>query len=54
MALQWGTLFKIVPENAVIADYIQRVTARPSFITVAEMDVEWAAEHERIAQENNA
>lgn len=53
LALQWGTLFKIVPENSVIADYIKRVTARPSFITAAEMDAEWAAEHERIAKENN-
>lgn len=45
MALQWGTMFKIVPETPVIADYVKRVTARPSFAKVAAMDAEWAAEH---------
>lgn len=53
MGLQFGTRFKIVPENPVIADYTKRVTARPSFKTVVEMDAEWAAEHERIAKESN-
>lgn len=45
MALQWGTMFKIVPETPVIADYVKRVSARPSFAKVAAMDAEWAAEH---------
>lgn len=45
MALQWGTMFKIVPETPVIADYVKRVIARPSFAKVAAMDAEWAAEH---------
>ncbi|WP_114968689.1 glutathione S-transferase family protein [Rhodoferax ferrireducens] len=45
MGLQWGTMFKIVPETPVIADYVKRVSARPSFAKVAAMDAEWAAEH---------
>jgi glutathione S-transferase len=43
--LQWGTMFKIVPETPVIADYVKRVSARPSFAKVAAMDAQWAAEH---------
>jgi glutathione S-transferase len=46
MALQWGTMFKLVPENPVIADYVARMTARPSFAKVAAMDIAWAAAHE--------
>lgn len=45
MGLQWGTMFKIVPETPVIADYVKRVSARPSFAKVAAMDAQWAAEH---------
>ena len=45
LALQWGTMFKIVPETPVIADYVKRVTARPSFAKVTAMDAAWAAEH---------
>jgi glutathione S-transferase len=51
MALQWGTMFKIVPENPVIADYVKRVTARSAFAKVAAMDIKWAAEHERAVNE---
>jgi glutathione S-transferase len=51
LALQWGTMFKIVPENPKIASYVARVTARPSVAKVAERDAEWAAEHERIAKD---
>ena len=51
LALQWGTLFKVVPENPVIADYVARVTARPSAIKVAAQDAELVTEHERIAKE---
>jgi glutathione S-transferase len=54
MALQWGTMFKIVPENAVIADYVKRVTARRAFAKVAELDAKWAAEHERAVTEKSA
>jgi glutathione S-transferase len=44
-ALNWGMMFKLVPETSVVADYVKRVTARPSFIKVAAMDAELAAEH---------
>jgi glutathione S-transferase len=47
MALQWGTMFKIVPETPTIADYVERVTTRPSVVKVAALDAEWAAAHER-------
>jgi glutathione S-transferase len=46
MALQWGTMFKMVPETPGIMDYVTRVTGRPNFAKVALMDVKWAAEHE--------
>lgn len=46
MALQWGTMFKIVPENPVIMDYVKRVTGRPSIAKVAAMDAERVVEHE--------
>jgi glutathione S-transferase len=46
LALNWGTMFKIVPENPVIADYVARMTARPSFTKVAAMDAELAGAHE--------
>lgn len=50
MALQWGTMFKIVPTTPVIANYVARVTARPSFAKVAAMDAKWSAEHEAAAK----
>jgi len=50
MALQWGTLFKIVAENAAITRYESRVTSRSSCSKVAAMDAGWAAEHERGAK----
>jgi glutathione S-transferase len=49
MALQWGTMFKLLPEIPTIADYVARVTARPSVAKIAALDVEWAAAHERLA-----
>src|SRR3954447_3545273 len=45
-ALHWTTMFGIVPELPVIKDYVQRVTARPSFAKVTSMDARLAAEHE--------
>ncbi len=45
LALNWGTLFGIVPPNPVIADYVKRINARPAFIKVAEIDAKLAAEH---------
>jgi glutathione S-transferase len=47
MALQWGTVFNIIPEVATIADYVERVTARPSVAKIAALDAEWSAAHER-------
>jgi glutathione S-transferase len=49
MALQWGTMFKLVPEIPAVVSYVARVTARRSFATVAAMDADWAIKHERAA-----
>jgi glutathione S-transferase len=46
LALNWGTLFGIVPENPIIADYVARITARPAAARVAARDAALAAEHE--------
>ena len=46
LALRWGTMFGMLPENPVIADYVARITARPSFTSVAALDADLAAEHE--------
>jgi glutathione S-transferase len=53
MALQWGTMFKIIPESPNVASYVARVTARASFAKVAALDAGWAAEHERAVKEIN-
>jgi glutathione S-transferase len=47
MALQWGTMFKMIPENPTLVRYVASVTARPSFAKVAALDAEWAIAHER-------
>jgi glutathione S-transferase len=47
MALQWGTMFKMIPETPTIADYMERVTTRPSVARVAALDAGWATTHER-------
>ncbi len=54
MALQWGMMFKMIPENPHVVSYVARVTARRSFAKVAAMDAEWAAEHERAVKEKNS
>ncbi len=41
-ALQWTTMFKLVPELPVIADYIARVGARPAVIRARAKDAELA------------
>jgi glutathione S-transferase len=46
LALNWGTMFGIVPPNPVIAEYVQRITSRPAFVKVAEIDAKLAAEHQ--------
>jgi glutathione S-transferase len=50
MALQWGTMFKIVPESPTISRYVARVTARASFAKVAALDAELAVKHEQAAK----
>ena len=42
-ALRWTTMFKLVPETAVITDYVARVTSRPSFARAAKIDAELLA-----------
>jgi glutathione S-transferase len=54
MALQWGTMFKLIPESPAVTNYVARVTTRASFTKVTAMDVEWAADHERAVKENNS
>jgi glutathione S-transferase len=51
MALQWGTMFKMIPENPAVTRYIARVTERQSFAKVAALDAEWAIAHERAVGE---
>ena len=46
LALRWGTMFGLLPENRLIADYVARITARPSFAKVAALDAGLAARHE--------
>ena len=46
LALRWGTMFGLLPENPVIADYVARITARPAFVRVTAMDADLAARHE--------
>jgi glutathione S-transferase len=45
-ALKWGAMFGILPENAVVADYVKRVTSRPAFGKVEATDAERTLEHE--------
>jgi len=45
-ALTWTVMFKIVPELPVIMDYVKRMTGRPAFGRVKELDAKLAAEHE--------
>ncbi len=44
-ALQWTTMFGLVPESPEIKAYIQRVTGRPAAILVREKDAALAAQH---------
>jgi glutathione S-transferase len=44
-ALRWTTAFKLVPELPEIMAYVDRVTSRRSFATVAERDAELSALH---------
>lgn len=42
-ALKWMVGFKLIPEQPLILDYVQRVYARPAFIKVTQLDSELAA-----------
>lgn len=42
-ALRWTTMFKLVPESPVVADYIARVAARPAAVRAAAIDADLAA-----------
>ena len=46
IALQWGAMFGMLPDNPAVADYVARITSRPAFGKVTAMDVELAREHE--------
>jgi hypothetical protein len=40
-------MFKLVPEDRAIADYVARITQRPAATKVTSMDSELAAEHQK-------
>jgi glutathione S-transferase len=48
--LRLGTMFKLLPENSIINEYVMRITSRPSFTKVAEIDGKLAAEHAEAAK----
>ncbi|MCA0317304.1 MAG: glutathione S-transferase family protein [Proteobacteria bacterium] len=45
-ALHWMTMFGLVPERPVIADFIQKIVSRPSYKTMMDLDATLAAEHQ--------
>jgi glutathione S-transferase len=48
VALRWGTLFGLLPENPIIADYVTRIGNRPAALKVAELDAALAAAQEKV------
>jgi glutathione S-transferase len=46
-ALNWGVMFKLVPEAKAVIDYVARIVQRPAAIKVTSMDAELAAEHQK-------
>jgi glutathione S-transferase len=50
LALKWGAMFGLLPENPVIAAYVARVTSRPAFAKVDAMDAELTFAHEAAAK----
>ncbi|HEX4235204.1 MAG TPA: glutathione S-transferase family protein [Caldimonas sp.] len=42
-ALRWTTMFKLVPDSPVVADYVMRVTARPAVARAAKIDADLLA-----------
>jgi len=53
-ALGWTTHFKLVPELAVITDYIKRITSRPAVGKVNALEAKLAAEHAAVANKDTA
>jgi glutathione S-transferase len=49
MGLSWTTMFKLVPEEPEIADYLVRFRAEPALARMNEIDAKLAAEHEAAA-----
>ena len=49
LSLRWMTGFKLVPGLPEIMDYIARVTSRPSFVRVTELDTKLQAEQQAAA-----
>jgi glutathione S-transferase len=47
--LRLGAMFGILPKNPVIEAYVERVTSRPSFKKVAELDGKMAERHAAVA-----
>ena len=45
-ALHWMTMFGLVPERPVIADFVQKIVSRPSYKTMMDLDATLAAEHQ--------
>jgi len=45
-ALHWMTMFGLVPERPVIADFIQKIVSRPSYKTMMDLDATLAADHQ--------
>jgi glutathione S-transferase len=54
MAFHWGTMFGLLPAQPVIADYVARITGRPSYTKAAAADAALAAEHEAAAKSATA
>lgn len=46
IALQWTTMFGLVPKRPVFMRYVERITSRPSFASVSEDDAKLAAAHQ--------
>lgn len=46
MGLSWTMAFGLVPKTPVFTEYMERVTARPSFAKARALDLALAAEHE--------
>ena len=46
-ALRWTTMFKLVPETPVVADYVARVTSRPAAARAARIDADLLAARDK-------